>query len=227
MIINHQYRFIFIKVQKTAGTSVEIALSQFCGPTDVITPLHKKDEALRASLGGRGSQNYYLPLNSYRRADILGCLKARKRKRYYNHSNAAAVRGHAGEAIWNSYFKFCFERNPFDKAISHYYWGRESELETVAEYLNKAEHNLLSDWDMYTRNDHIAVDFVGRYESLEDDLLEIAEKLKLPKFAVPQAKHEYRVDRRNYQQVLDAQSRAIIETTYVKELQEFGYRWAA
>ena len=74
MIINHQHRFIFIKVQKTAGTSVEIALSQFCGPTDVITPLHKKDEVLRESLSFRGPQNYYLPLSSYRRENILSCL---------------------------------------------------------------------------------------------------------------------------------------------------------
>jgi hypothetical protein len=128
MIINHQYRFISIKVQKTAGASVEIALSQFCGPTDVITPPHKKDEVLRESLSFRGPQNYYLP--------------------------------------------------------------------------------------------------IGRYESLEDDLLEIDEQLKLPKFAIPQAKHEYRMDRRKYQQALDAQSKAIIETTYAKELEEFGYRWA-
>ena len=39
MIISHKHKFIFIKPQKTAGTSVELLLSRICGPEDVITPL--------------------------------------------------------------------------------------------------------------------------------------------------------------------------------------------
>lgn len=40
MIISHRYRFIFIKTMKTAGTSVEIFLSQRCAAEDVVTPIH-------------------------------------------------------------------------------------------------------------------------------------------------------------------------------------------
>lgn len=32
MIVSHRYRYIFIKTKKTAGTSIEIALSRHCGP---------------------------------------------------------------------------------------------------------------------------------------------------------------------------------------------------
>ena len=39
MIISHARSFIFIKTRKTAGTSVEVYLSQHCGPEDVITPI--------------------------------------------------------------------------------------------------------------------------------------------------------------------------------------------
>jgi hypothetical protein len=39
MIISHKHKFIFIKPQKSAGTSVELLLSRICGPDDVITPL--------------------------------------------------------------------------------------------------------------------------------------------------------------------------------------------
>ena len=40
MIISHAYRAVFLKTNKTAGTSIEIALSRFCGELDVmpITP---------------------------------------------------------------------------------------------------------------------------------------------------------------------------------------------
>ena len=39
MIISHKYRFIFVKTLKTAGTSIEVFLSQHCGPDDVVTPI--------------------------------------------------------------------------------------------------------------------------------------------------------------------------------------------
>jgi hypothetical protein len=35
MILSHRYRFIFLKTGKTAGTSVEIALSEYCGAEDI------------------------------------------------------------------------------------------------------------------------------------------------------------------------------------------------
>ena len=40
MIVSHKYKLIFIKTGKVAGTSIEIFLSQHCGPEDVVTPIH-------------------------------------------------------------------------------------------------------------------------------------------------------------------------------------------
>jgi len=39
MILSHRYKFIFIKTRKTAGTSIEIYLSQFTKAFDVVTPI--------------------------------------------------------------------------------------------------------------------------------------------------------------------------------------------
>ena len=57
MIISHQWKFVFIKGVKVAGTSLEMALSSICGPDDIITPITPVDEIARLKLG-RGAQNY-------------------------------------------------------------------------------------------------------------------------------------------------------------------------
>lgn len=64
MILSHQHRFIFLKTNKTAGTSIEIALSQFCGPDYIIMPIPRKDELIREELSFRGPQNYGKPPSS-------------------------------------------------------------------------------------------------------------------------------------------------------------------
>ena len=65
MIISHKYKFIFFKTSKTAGTSIEIALSKFCDKDDIITPISKEDEQLRRKLGYRGPQNYKFSLSEW------------------------------------------------------------------------------------------------------------------------------------------------------------------
>jgi hypothetical protein len=57
MIISHRHRFIFIKTRKTAGTSIEVYLSRFCGEEDVVTPLNPPVEGHepRNHLGPWGS----------------------------------------------------------------------------------------------------------------------------------------------------------------------------
>ena len=226
MIINHKYEFIFIKTRKTAGTSIEIALSQFCDANDIITRISKEDEATRQECGFPGPQNYYVGLQYYNKLDWLKLFGKARRKQFYNHSSAEFIRNSIPARIWNSYFKFTFERNPFDKAISRYYWSTQEPRPEMVEYLNSVQSHLLSNWDIYTINDQIEVDFVGRYENLDEDLAKIKEKLGLPiEFNLPRAKGKYRTNREHYSRVLSPEARARIETVCAKEIAAFDYRW--
>jgi hypothetical protein len=225
MIISHEHEFIFLKTRKTAGTSLEIALSQHCGPEDVITPIWPQDEAVRRRLGYRGPQNYAVPWGAYGAGDWLQLCRHRECLAFYNHAPAAFIQRYVGERVWQDYFVFCFERNPFDKAISLYYWVTEGpERPLLAQCLQSLPQRVLSNWPIYARGDEVVADFVGRYEHLDDDLAEVWARLRLPSAPeLPRAKAGQRTDRRSYREVLDPAARAVVEHACIRELETFAY----
>jgi hypothetical protein len=79
MIVCHERKIIFVKTKKVGGTSFEIALSKFCGPNCIITPITPADEDLRKSLGFRGAQNYTIDtVGMYRPSENLLMLQRRR-----------------------------------------------------------------------------------------------------------------------------------------------------
>src|SRR5690554_1428450 len=121
MIVCHKYKFIFIKTQKTASTSLEIALSGLCSSSDIVTPISVNDEVYRKSLGFQTPANYIVPFKRYSKQDLAEFFISRRRKELYNHMSCLEIKKYVGSEIYNSYYKFCFERNPYDKLISLFY----------------------------------------------------------------------------------------------------------
>jgi hypothetical protein len=225
MIISHEHRFIFLKTRKTAGTSLEIALSRHCGPDDVITPISRRDEETRERLGYPGPQNVDIPPTQFGRGDWLRWVRGRGRPVFSNHDTAAHVRRYVGERAWEDYFVFCFERNPYDKAISLYYWVTDGpDRPPLAQCLRSLPRRVLSNWPVYTLDDRLAVDYVGRYEALDADVSHVWSRLGLPgRPELPRAKAGRRRDRRPYREVLDPAARAVIERACARELEAFAY----
>ena len=212
-IISHKRKFIFVKTAKTAGTSLEIALSKFCGSEDIITPISTIDEETRSKLGYRGPQNY-LPSG------------------FRKHMPANKIKELIGDTIWNTYYKFCFERNPWDRLISFYYWTCKLEPRpSIAEFL-KLNPNCLNylrnkGYYLYANTDgRLLVDRVCLYENLNEEIrqlkiqLELAEDLDLPK-----AKAYFRKDKRSYRKILNESQRKQIEEVFSKEISLFGYEF--
>jgi hypothetical protein len=233
MIISHKYKFIFLKTRKTAGTSIEIALSRFCGEKDVITPISRPDERLRAELCYRGPQNFRVLESKNARKDGRPIV-SRKKIGYYNHIPAKRVRSILGTETWDEYFKFCFERNPWDRVISMYSW-RTRKLQsrpTLLEFLRSEDekeipegNNIkISNFDIYSIDGDIVVDHVGLYENLNSELERIAMLLNLPEeIQLPRAKGSAREDRRHYREIMGHEERSIVDRACAKEIAHFGY----
>ena len=228
MIVSHKNRFIFIKTNKTAGTSIEIALSKFCGPDDIITPVSPDDESIRRSLGYPGPQNHLAPTSEYGVADHFKRLLGKKKLRLLQpHLGARGEAASSATQIWNSYFKFCFERHPFDRVISLYYWRHKREPRpSISDFLDSDVPNLLRKrgYDLYTIDCIAAVDRVCLYENMAQELEQLRERFGFDApLELPHAKGSHRVDRRNPRDILSERDKERIRRMFATEIEQFGF----
>jgi len=175
MLISHRYQFIFIKTRKTAGTSIELDLSQVMSCDDIATPIFPKEEN-------------HIPRN-YKFGEI----------EFYNHIGARQVRDVIGSQVFESYFKFCVEREPVEKCISHYYMLNNSPAHNpFGKPISWSEYVELRDFpvdtDKYTDGQgNLIVDKIVRYEKLNDELSDIFKRLGIPCDSIRSfAKSKYR-----------------------------------
>ena len=198
MIISHKFRFIFIKTIKTAGTSIETWLSGRCGPDDVFTPVIPAEP-------GHQPRNF---------------------AGFHNHMSAWRVRQALPPATWNSYFKFCVERNPWDKTVSDFCMlnHRAGSRHQFADYFRRGI--FCRSWELYTDDDgSMLVDRVLRYENLEQELGEVFGQLGLPWEGSLDvwAKSGYRQDRRPYQDWYTPEQQAKVAEVFTDEIKAFAY----
>jgi hypothetical protein len=228
MIISHEHKFIFLKTKKTAGTSIELALSQLCGPDDVITPLAPTDEALRS--GARSAQNWQLHgwWGSPRPFLKRRFLKTNAEDYgFYNHIPAERAKALLNdEKVWHNYFKFAFDRNPWDRQVSwyHHHFRRKTAPPPFADFIRSDRRARIGNYDIYAIGGDVAVDFVGRYESLEEDLkhalTQIGVALDAP---LPRAKATFRRSDVPYRAYYDGNTRDIVGDWYEPEIKLLGY----
>ncbi len=228
MIVCHRYKFIFIKTSKSAGTSLEIALSRYCGQGDIVTPISAKDEKIRTRLGYCRPQNCYAGVGDYGMADAARLLLKGKRKlNYYNHMSAAEVKDKVGVDIWNGYYKFCVVRNPWDRLLSLYFHRYKAEPRpSISQYIKSG---VLADLrrlgpDLYRIDGQVAVDNVYRYEDLAEELVSLQELLGLPEpLQLPNAKGSFRKSKQHFSEMLSDAEISQIREVFADEVASLGY----
>jgi len=176
MIVSHRHRFIFVKTHKTAGSSLEVALARECGDGDIVS--HMEDNIASGLPRNYGPTSALGPI--YNRHKLLRKLLSRHSPLlgafYYEHMAASRIRELVGEDVWNSYFTFCFERNPWDKVVSYYLWKKHGQHKPMLPF---DEYLKLSTEDRAEKTPFIhALDRQGCLDRLQvsEEIVQLAEE---------------------------------------------------
>jgi len=221
MIVSHQHRFIFIKTRKTAGTSIEVFLAELAGPDAIVTPVGPP-------VPGHEPRNFDAPYHRMR--EIIrtrgnrAAMPARNREMsFFNHMPALLIRDRLGVKKWNSYYKFCFERDPWEKVVSsfHYRASHGSDDSFRDFVLGGA---LPTDFDRYALRDRIAVDFVGQHATLEQDLATALQEVGVDvPVALTREKGGLRPEASTVDALFTSELDAHVAHVFRREIAAFGY----
>ena len=243
MIISHTHQFIFIKTKKTAGTSIEVYLSDLLGEGDVVTPVGAEE-----ATAGHRPRNFGGPFSPF--GEALGLVAAPpgwkeiggggairslghavKGKRFYNHISAYRVRRRVGGDTWGRYFTFAVERNPWDKAISQFYWkARRRPGYTFGEFVEEGDVGVNYPRYCHPRTGAVMVDRILYYDRLNEELADVFGRLGVPfpGSLEVRAKGATRTDRKPYQELFTgelAEHRAAIDALFAKEIALHGWEF--
>ena len=209
MIISHEHKFIFLKTKKTAGTAIEAALSELCGPSDVITPYRRGERGRTARVGAAE-----LPHRASAEAEAAAvAAPARAAERYYHHSvgfyehmprlaRARLCRRGGVAALFQIRLR-PQSVGPAGLMVSLQDQDRRAIRPSFEQLHGKIAAAPSSPITIYTIDGKLAVDFVGRYENLQDelakalDLAGVGRHLEVPRTNVTPDKDQAR-DYRSY-----------------------------
>ena len=146
--------------------------------------------------------------------------------------------------VFNSYFKFCFVRNPYDRAVSDYFWHRkffekgpeQMMVDSFRSYLYLAHSQLTrfpnkdniwchffpQHWYVRDEKGHTIPDFVGRFENLKADFAFVAARIGLNDTDLP---HIGKTEHEPYADYYNEECRMMVEDLYGEDIRYFEYEF--
>ena len=148
------------------------------------------------------------------------------------HLSASMTRALYGDTAWNSYFKFSFVRNPWDRIVSMYatgWWFNKLTVEKNGSSYPTMKNFILSHrphdtekhgYKFYHDIIDEDLDFIGRYENLEEDFRAICAKTGLSNITFPHEELRYR---EHYSAYFDDETLELVQDIYKVDIEKFGY----
>jgi hypothetical protein len=216
MLLSLRYKFLFVHIAKTGGTSIRAALR----------PYKWKDP-------------YRLPLFLCSRLSSL--TNHRLACKLPRHAKAIAAYEMLPRALFNELFKFAFVRNPWDLQVSSYHHLQRERphliagIESFTEFIQwklqtDRDYQYHIDTSIELQSDYlidlkgrVIVDFIGRYEKLNDDFEQACRSIGIPAPALPH-KRQAR-DRKAYQKYYTDETARMVADYFKADIEMFGYNF--
>jgi|SaaInlV_165m_DNA_1040744.scaffolds.fasta_scaffold41810_2 chondroitin 4-sulfotransferase 11 len=147
--------------------------------------------------------------------------------------------------IISKYYVWTVVRNPWDRLVSEYHFRRRRGLFRQLDYrhcsfvdfcellfsgeLQKIypKSQVIHLWPQlqvinYNVNDMTNVDFIGRFENLQDDFNVVCDKIGFPHRKLP---HIHKTKHKHYTEYYDDETKQIVAEKYAKDIEYFGYEF--
>jgi hypothetical protein len=214
MVISNKYKFLFVHIAKTGGTSIRSTLERY----RLRDPLY-----LPQFICSRISH-----LTGHR----IGCKIPR-------HAKVIAAYEMLPRDLFNSLFKFAFVRNPWDLQVSSFHHikrerphrmeGHEDfesflrwkfDLERPYQFHIDTSIELQSDY-LVDLHGNVLVDFIGRFENLAEDFAHICDRIGIK---TPTLAHKRKAgDRKSYRKYYTDDTAALVARHFKADIDMFGY----
>ena len=216
MLLSLRYRFLFIHIAKTGGTSVRRALGKY-----------------------RWRDPWYYPQWFCHR--ISAWSGHRLGVKLPRHAKAICAQEMLPRELFDYLFKFAFVRNPWDLQVSSYHHLRRERPALIAHCQDftaflqwkldperapqyHADMTATPQTDfLVDLHGNMIVDFVGRYENLESDFLTLCRRLQLPATPLPRLRKAN--NRRDYRDYYNDTTAELVADRYAEDIRCFGYRF--
>lgn len=216
MLLSHRYKFLYVHIAKTGGTSARAALARKAW-LDPYRPLMFLCSKLSHMTGHK-----------------LGC-------KFPRHSKAIAAKEMLPKEFYDSLFKFAFARNPWDLQVSSYHHLRRErphlleghdDFESFLRYkLDPARpYQYHIDTSIELQSDYVVdlhgnviVDFVGKFENLHEDFAHICQRIGI-QCELPHRRKatDRKQDFRGY---YTDETVAMVADYFRRDIELFGYKF--
>ncbi len=216
MLLSHRYKFLFVHIAKTGGTSVRGALQ-----------------------GYRWKDPYYLP--QFIASKLSGWVNHEVAIKLPRHCKAITAQEMLPREFYNELFKFAFVRNPWDLQVSSYhhikrerphlmnadedfetFLRRKLDPERAWQYHIDTSITPQSDY-LIDLHGNLIVDFIGRYENLQNDFDTACDQIGVPRQTLPHKRKAN--DRARYREYYNDSTRALVAEHFEQDIERLGYEF--
>lgn len=211
MLVSNDPPFLFIHVDKAAGSSIQHALEPFA--------TRRLDSRLRRRLVWLGSVNRFFNLHR-----VL---------EFPEHVSASTVKNCLPPDLYSRLFKFAFVRNPWDRFVSRYAYLLRNEDHPRHKFVKAmGGFEKYLDWEIRRgkmsqhhyvcgANGEWLVDFVGYYERLQEDFEMVCARLKVN----AQLRQANSSSHRDYKTYYTPITRERVAKHFQRDIELFGYEF--